>query len=93
PPLGFGIACAAGEVIFGAVGDDERLEYTVIGDAVNLSAKLEKHTKAARVRALTTRGTWELALRQGYAPSEERPALPAAGVEGVANPIDLVVVE
>ena len=54
--------------MFGAVGDDNRLEYTVIGDAVNLCAKLEKHNKACGRRALTTREAYDLAVRQGYAP-------------------------
>jgi adenylate cyclase len=40
--------------VVGAVGDDSRLEYTVIADAVSLSAKLEKHTKKENVRALCT---------------------------------------
>ncbi len=61
-----GITCASGEVIFGAVGDEERLEFTVIGDAVNTSAKLEKHTKVLKTRAITTRETYDLAMKQGY---------------------------
>jgi adenylate cyclase len=46
PLLKMGAAVATGRIIFGAVGDESRMEYTVIGDAVNLSAKLEKHTKS-----------------------------------------------
>jgi adenylate cyclase len=92
-PLGFGIACAAGETIFGAVGDEDRLEYTIIGDAVNLAAKLEKHTKTAMVRALTTRDTYDIAVRQGYVPARPPRDLPAARVEGVDQPIDLVVLD
>ena len=34
--------------MFGAVGDGERLEFTVIGDAVNFAAKLEKHNKGGK---------------------------------------------
>jgi adenylate cyclase len=93
PPLGFGIACASGQTIFGAVGDEERLEYTLIGDAVNLSAKLEKHTKVLEVRGLTTRGTYEAALQQGYTPSRPPRELRAQRVEGVAEPVDLVVLD
>lgn len=60
-------AVASGSIVFGAVGDDQRLEYTVIGAAVNFSAKLEKSNKDLGTRALTTREAWDQAARQGYA--------------------------
>jgi adenylate cyclase len=93
PALGFGIACASGQTIFGAVGDEDRLEYTLIGDAVNLSAKLEKHTKVLKVRGLTTRETYEAALEQGYSPARPPRELRAQTVDGVAGPVDLVVLD
>jgi adenylate cyclase len=37
---------AAGRVVFATLGRVGRLEYTVIGEAVNFAAKLEKHNKA-----------------------------------------------
>lgn len=92
PELGFGAACASGTVLFGAVGDDERLEYTVIGNAVNLAAKLEKHTKEAGVRALASCETWEAALAAGYEAPAPRRRLRGQRVAGVAGPCDLVAV-
>ena len=44
-PVAVNAALTIGPVIFDAVGDDTRLEYTVIGEPVNLAAKLEKHNK------------------------------------------------
>ena len=82
---------ATGRILFGAVGDETRLEYTVIGDAVNLSAKLEKANKDHRVRALADAATYELALRQGYQPPIEKQRLTACQVDGVNHPVDLVV--
>jgi adenylate cyclase len=87
PDVGAGLA--TGPVVFGIIGDGQRLEYTVIGDAVNLAAKLEKHNKAERTRALTTHATYLQAQTQGY--TEEREARAARRVGGVADAVDLVV--
>jgi adenylate cyclase len=89
PDVGAGLA--TGEVVFGIIGERKRLEYTVIGDAVNLAAKLEKHNKAEHTRAITTRAAYELALAQGY--SRPKTVLPARNVAGVRDAIDLVVLK
>lgn len=90
-PLNVNAAIAAGSVVFATLGSAERLEYTVIGEAVNLAAKLEKHNKAAATRALTDRATWESALAQGYQPTAPPRMLPQSLVAGVVERLDLVV--
>ena len=63
----------------------------MIGDAVNLAAKLEKATKDQKVRAHTTRETYETALAQGYVPPDAKDQRTAQAVDGVDAPMDLVV--
>ncbi|HWA50973.1 MAG TPA: adenylate/guanylate cyclase domain-containing protein [Dongiaceae bacterium] len=92
PPLTVNGAVASGRIIAGAVGDDTRLEYTVIGDAVNLSAKLEKQNKMLGCRALVLKDTYEAALAQGYRPQGAHRELARVDVVGVAAPVDLVAV-
>ncbi|MHA1113411.1 MAG: adenylate/guanylate cyclase domain-containing protein [Alphaproteobacteria bacterium] len=91
PRLRIGAAVATGRVVFGAVGDADRLEYTVIGDAVNLAAKLEKHNKQEGVRALATTETLALAGRQGYVPTAEIETRRGRAVAEVDAPLDLAV--
>lgn len=92
PPISVGMAVVTGRIIFGAVGDDTRLEYTVIGEPVNLCAKLEKHNRTALSRALTTCEASDLAERQGYQAPSTRERFAAVTVEGVPTGLDLVVI-
>ncbi|MBP0617185.1 adenylate/guanylate cyclase domain-containing protein [Jiella mangrovi] len=85
-------AATAGPVIFAALGDAARLEYTVIGEAVNLAAKLEKHNKVEGTAALTTAKTLEAASAQGFQPQERLRHLPGRHVAGVGEPLRLAVV-
>jgi len=84
-------AVTSGRVLFGAVGEKDRLEYTVIGDPVNLAAKLEKHNDVLGTRALTTRETLLTAGEQGYTLPAEPRAVPDSRVAGVSHALDVVV--
>ncbi|MGH8691615.1 MAG: adenylate/guanylate cyclase domain-containing protein [Burkholderiales bacterium] len=93
PAPGIGLGIEVGPVICGAIGEEGRLEYAVIGDPVNRAAKIQNHTKSEGVRALTTVFARDKAIAQGYTPERAQRLLPKREVAGVAAPADLVVVE
>lgn len=51
-PVAIGIGAHWGEAFCGAVGDDSRLEFTVLGDTVNVAARIEQAAKTADCQLL-----------------------------------------
>jgi len=89
PPVA--AAVTTGPVMFGTVGDAERLEYTVLGDTVNLAAKLEKHCKTENVAGIVMAGTYQLACQQGFTPRLTWEYRPSRRVEDLDRTVDLRV--
>jgi adenylate cyclase len=57
--LEIGVGINTGECVVGNMGSDFRFDYTVLGDAVNLSARLEGQTKSYGTKIIIGRQTAE----------------------------------
>lgn len=68
PPVRVGIGIHTGELYYGLVGDDRRLEFTVLGDTVNVAAKIEQATKRFNIALLASE---TVVMQAGQQPSWE----------------------
>jgi adenylate cyclase len=76
--LAVGVGLNSGPVVAGNVGGAGRLEFSVIGDAVNVAARVESATRQTGDRVLIAERTREL-LRDAEVELIERPGLTLKG--------------
>jgi adenylate cyclase len=78
PDLRMGIGIATGPVVLGNLGDPERAEYAVLGDTVNLAARLEGLNKERETQILVSERT----AATSALPLTELPKARVKGKEG-----------
>jgi adenylate cyclase len=83
-PLAIGVGLHTGPAIIGSIGSPERLEFTAIGNTVNVASRIEALTKTVGANILLSDAT-RAALRR---PAELR-GFPPQTVKGVAAPIEV----
>jgi len=91
-PIKIGIGIASGAVSFGAVGQGDRLEMTVIGAPVNTSAKLEKYNKVLNSECIVLQEMWESALQEGYS-GNFTAELVEADIEGIEETQSIAILK
>jgi adenylate cyclase len=83
-PLNYGIGVHVGDVMYGNIGSSTRLDFTVIGPAVNMASRLEALTKQLGKTVLLSRDFADLVGRQF-----DLERVGEHGVRGFSEPIEL----
>jgi adenylate cyclase len=83
-PLNYGIGVHVGDVMYGNIGSKARLDFTVIGPAVNMASRLEALTKQLGKMVLLSRDFAELVEREF-----ELERVGQHAVRGFSEPIEL----
>jgi adenylate cyclase len=86
-PLDYGIGVHVGDVMYGNIGSSTRLDFTVIGPAVNMASRLEAMTKQLGRKVLLSRAFAEL-----VEPEFDLEHVGKYEVRGFSDPIELFAV-
>jgi adenylate cyclase len=87
-PLQVGIGVDAGPLVLGRIGYGEAIDFTVIGNAVNVASRLESLSKEKGFQVVISR---EVARQAGWEPASE--VIMQIPVRGVAEPVEVIGIE
>jgi adenylate cyclase len=87
-PVKVGIGVHWGDALMGTVGDEQRLEFSVIGDAVNIAHRLETLSRELRCNIAASEAVVLKAREQGADVSDFVPRGPQT-IRGRADPVEV----
>jgi adenylate cyclase len=98
PPLAIGIGVNTARVVAGNIGSQRRLNYSVVGEGVNIAARLESLTRTAEYRTnIIARAATKAACHRGPSSISNSPTpnfrpLGTVPVKGRAEPVEIFAI-
>ncbi|MDQ7773517.1 MAG: adenylate/guanylate cyclase domain-containing protein [Elusimicrobiales bacterium] len=91
PAVEFGVGLHSGGLVAGNVGTEARLEYTVLGDTVNVASRIESQTRAAGAQILLSRAVMDGVRPEDFPGVKFTPGQPVL-MKGKSEPLTLYTV-